>query len=340
MYLALFATAFVLNKLGETLLFITSYDAIHSRVLTEMKLVSACALSIILLSFLFSCSSQGLSGSIPITSFGTVKPNRLTYFQCTFSQEGLDCFKLYQSWARKEPCAYPNEKGVWHWINCGPDWGTIRLVPDPADPSRVCAEMVLDAPGTRPLSTNQHVKVYEVQGREAANYTEHYQTSKEAYYQTTYWFPADFRVEPKSWRLIWQLCGEEGIYGNPEHTYYPQLALIFGNANLRLKCADYYYGDGQARSFELISNANLPKERWVPIVVYVKQGSNFRSEDGTVIVWIDGVKVLERHDISTSTYSGTPHVIWGIGNYGGKYEAQGQSIYIKDVVVTSEYTGS
>jgi len=263
----------------------------------------------------------------------------VTYFQSTFSKEGPDGYGINQPWVREEPCRYPNELGVWHWVNCGPDWGTIRLVPDPADANRAYLEMLLDAPGDRPLSDNQHVKLYECQGREAENYVEPYPTLKEAYWHMKYWFPSNFNVESDSWRLIWQLCGEEGVFGNSQHTNYPQLSLVFSETHLRLGCSEYYYNDRQWRYFEVIGNTDLPKERWVAIVVYVRQGSAFRSEDGTVIVWIDGAKALERHDVSTGTYSGTPYVIWGIGNYGGRHEAQGQSIYIKEVIVTSRYIG-
>ena len=261
----------------------------------------------------------------------------VTYLQSTFSKEDPEGYKLNQPWMRKEPCGYPNELGVWHWVNCGPKWGTIRLVPDPADANRTCVEMLLDAPGDRPLSNDQHVKLYECQGREAENYAEPYPTLKEAYYHMKYWFPSDFKVD--SWRLIWQYCGEEDVYGNPDHTSSPQMALVFGDTYLYLKSTGYYHKDGQKRSFVVSRNTNLPKDRWVTMVVYVKQGSAFQSEDGTVTVWIDGVKLFERNDIATATYSGTPYVIWGIGNYGGSYEDQGQRIYIKDVMVTSGYIG-
>lgn len=284
---------------------------------------------------------QGLDESRKIASFGMIEYktdyNMVTYFQCSFSKEGPEGYEVDQPWIREEPCGYQGEKGTWYWVNCGEDWGTLQIVNDPSEPGRNCLEMSLSAIGSRPLSSAQHVKLYEIQGREPENYEVPYSTTKEAYYQMKYWFPSNFEVEDNSWRLIWQNCGEEGVYGNSQHTYAPQMALIFGDTSLHLQSANYYYNDGQRRSFEVIRNSDLPKERWVSIVVYVKQGSAFRSEDGTVIVWVDGVKVLERSDIATATYSGTPYVIWGIGNYGGSYEAQGQYIYIKDVMVTSEY---
>jgi len=295
---------------------------------------------------LFSCftvqfSQAMLQSSQAISSYGSiVLPDVITYFHCTFSKEGPEGFKLDQPWVLKEPCGYPNELGVWHWVNCDPagtKMGIIKIVEDPADPGRYCTEFLLDIPGTRPLPRDQHCKLYECQGREPQNYVEPYPTLKEAYYSAKYWFPSDFRVEPKSWRLIWQYCGEEGVYGNPEHTYHPQLSMTFGENNLLLQTGPYYEPGGERKSYILISNTGLPKERWVTIQVYVKQGTAFRSLDGTIIIWMDGIKVFESDEMPTATYSGTPFVIWGIGNYGGQRESQGQSICIKDVMVTSKY---
>lgn len=305
----------------------------------KTKGISAYFLFILLVSWFIIYSCQGLGESYAITSFGSVKPNIMTYFQSKFSKEGPDGYKTNQSWVREEPCGYPNELGVWHWVNCGPNWGTLRLVPDPADANRTCLEMLLDTLGDRPLPSNQHVKLYECQSREAENYMEPYPTLKEAYWQMKYWFPSDFKVEPYSWRLIWQFCGEEGYYGSGEYIH-PQMALVFGGTYLYLQNSGAYRPNGESVSYPLVKNVDLPKERWVSIQVYVKQGSAFKSLDGHVIVWIDGVKVFERYDVSTATQTGTPYVIWSIGNYGGPYEAQGQFIYIKDVKVTSEYKES
>jgi hypothetical protein len=149
-----------------------------------------------------------------------------------------------------------------------------------------------------------------------------------------YYFPR-FEVARYSWRLIWQLNGEYGVYGNT--TYAPQMGLIFGDSALEYQASGYYYANGQERDYSIISNNNLPKGQWVKIVVYVQQGSAFKVEDGTVMIWINDNKVFENHHLATSTVSGTPYVIWGIGNYGGPYEEYGQYILIKDVKVTSQY---
>jgi len=256
-----------------------------------------------------------------------------TYFECSFSYPGPSGYDLNEPWALTEPCGYPNERGTWHWVNCGTDDGTLKIVTDPADPSRTCLQMLLDTPGSRPLSDNQHVKLYECSARESALWDSPYPTRKEAYWSVSYWFPSDFQVARYSWRLIWQYNGEEGVYG--VLTYAPQFALIFGDTDLELQATGYYYNDGANREYHLINNADLPKDQWVTFTIYVKQGSAFKSEDGTVTIWINGNQVFSSNTFSTATVSGTPYVIWGIGNYGGPLEAQGQYINVKDVTVTS-----
>jgi hypothetical protein len=197
--------------------------------------------------------------------------------------------------------------------------------------------MLMDAVGDRPLPNNQMIKLYENQIRETENYVEPYPTLKEAYFQMKYWFPSSLKVE--NWRLFWQNCGEDGVYG--VKTYAPQMALflfapMYGNG-VMFTLDSYYWADHSGLESKIMDVSALPKNRWVPITVYVKQGSSFQSLDGTVIIWIDGVKVFERHDLPTATETGTPYVIWGIGNYGGGEELFGQYILMKDVVVSSEF---
>jgi hypothetical protein len=200
----------------------------------------------------------------------------------------------------------------------------------------------MDAVGDRPLPDNQHIKLYEVQVRETENYVEPYPTLKEAYFQTRYWFPSSLKVE--NWRLIWQYCGESGVYGNESHTYGPQISLMlvapeYGDG-LRFNIHGYYFPDqsvDQGQEIIIKKLSEIPRDQWNTLEVYVKQGSKFRVLDGSVKIWLNGKKIFEANDLPTATYSGTPYVIWGIGNYGGGEELFGQSILMKDVVVSSEF---
>lgn len=257
----------------------------------------------------------------------------LTYFKSTFSYASTDSYAANVNWPGKEPVGYKIEKGTWHWINTG-DTANMKLVVDPATGNSYCLKMILDYPGTRPLSVNQQAKLYNIPSRETSNWNG-IQDTKEVYYSMKYWFPKDFSVARYSWRLIWQLNGEENVYGNPQYTYSPQMALIFGDQTLQLQASGYYYKDGQSRAYSLINNVDIPKEQWVEITIYVKQGSSFREQDGTVTIWINDKQVFSSNTLSTSTVSGTPYSIWSIANYGGPYEAQNQYFLVKDVMATS-----
>jgi hypothetical protein len=293
-------------------------------------------LTICIISSIYDPIATGnISTTASIQTNGVIVPSSITYFSATFDHEGPEGYKINQAWPITEPCKYNNERGTWHWVNCGTGNGDLKLITDPANASRLCLQMLFSTAGTRPLSDNQHIKLYNIQSRETALWNGPYLTTKSAYYQMYYWFPEDFNIARYSWRLIWQLNGEYGVYGNT--TYAPQMGLIFGDSSLQYQASGYYYNDGKERDFTVISNSNIPKGQWVKIVVYVEQGSAFKAEDGTVVIWINDNKVLEKHNLSTATVSGTPYEIWGIGNYGGPNEAYGQYILVKDVKVTSQY---
>ncbi len=264
-----------------------------------------------------------------------IEPSKtaLIYFKSSFSYASTGSYAPYQNWPTQEPAGYTIEKGTWNWVNTGSS-ANMKLVVDPATGNSYCLKMVLDYPGTRPLSINQQAKLYNIPSRETQNWNG-IQDSKEVYYTIKYYFPRDFSIARYSWRLIWQLNGEEYVYGNPQYTYSPQMGLIFGDKDLELQASGYYYKDGQSRAYHLVNNADLPKEQWVTFTIYVKQGSAFRAQDGTVAIWINGQQVFNSSTFSTSTVSGTPYSIWSIANYGGPYEAQNQYILIKDVMATN-----
>ncbi len=117
-----------------------------------------------------------------VSSSGTVSQMK-TYFQADFSTLDPPTFSLNTDWPSTEPCAYPNQEGTWQWVNDGPTNGDMKLVPDPTNSKSVCLQMILDAPGTRPLPNNQQVKLYEIQAREPQLWGAPYTTTKAAYWQ-------------------------------------------------------------------------------------------------------------------------------------------------------------
>ena len=273
----------------------------------------------------------------------------IVYQQSSFSYTKSPDFDYYDRWPRSEPVKYKIEKGQWGWINSVYYGGNMYLISDPADNSRACIKMVWD--DNSHSGGNKMVKLYELQSSDSLhrgtleNYDiEPYISTKEAYYHFKVWFPANTSVT--RWRLIFQICGEEGVFGAKNEAVNPQLAIdIFKKTSTkpdRLVVTNdgYYFSDGKDRIFDLMPLSELPKDQWVEFVVFYKQGSGFRVEDGTTIVWINSEQVFERHDLSTATKSGTPFIIWGIGLYGSPDEPYGQVQLFKDVKVTSSLIAS
>ncbi len=259
-----------------------------------------------------------------------------TYFNCPFLTEGGTGYELNDSWPGTEPCGYTPTTGTWHWVNNenNTDYaGSQKIVADPADAEKLCFKMELVA--EHPVGGNQHTKLYNIPSRETANWAGAYVTEREAYYHFEAYFPSAFSVE--EWLLLWQVPGEEGVYGNPEYTYSPQFGLIFGNDNLYLQADGYYWSNSVDREWTIMSLASLPRDQWVSFDIYVKQGTEFQAEDGTVIVKVNGATKMSSTSFASSTYSGTPYMIWGIGVYGGADEAQGTKTYFRNVQVLSDW---
>ena len=300
-----------------------------------------------ILTLLLSCFTVQFSQSVSqasqtMTNYGSIVPRaHIVYHESTFSYTQPPEFDYYDRFPSSEPLKYRPEKGQWGWVSTRSYGGNMYLIPDPTDNSRGALKMVYDVAGY--TGGNKHVKLYELQGRPLAqngakeNYNvEPYISKKTAYYHFKVWFPSNTTIA--SWRLVWQLCGEDGVYG--VKTFPPQVRLNFEGSNLKVIVDDYYYSDGRVHRWPITSLADIPKDQWVQFVVFYKQGSGFRVEDGTMIVWMNGVNLFERHDLPTAMPSGTPFVIWGIGLYGSPNEPVGQVQLFKDIKVTSEHTGS
>ncbi|MFA5365150.1 MAG: heparin lyase I family protein [Candidatus Bathyarchaeia archaeon] len=272
--------------------------------------------------------------TIGLANVPSTDGENIVYFDSSFAYAGEGDYALNAYFPPTEPCGYEIEKGTWHWVNAN-NTGNMRLIADPENESRTCLQMMMDNSSVRPLDENQHIKLYNIQGRESANWMNPYISTKEAFYNFKFLLPSNFSVQ--DWRLVWQFNGEENVYGNPDFTFSPQFGLVFDNISdtLELQADNYYYADNQDRRFELIDIDDIPKNTWVNWTVYVKQGSAFRAEDGNVTVWINGDQLFTSNTFSTSTVTGIPFAIWGIGNYGGPEEEYGQNILMKDVKVTN-----
>ena len=267
-----------------------------------------------------------------------------TYFQSSFSYTTI-ALPLNTPMPLQEPSVYTPEKGTWQWVNVGPNrlipfGGSQTLVADPADSSKICIKFTLEANETRPLAADQHTKLYNVPADENANWQGDYISNRAAYYYLKFMLMPGFTVS--NWILMFQICGDKSSYGAntplvvDERTLNnPQFQLTWTNDSLMLVLDDFYRSSLTDFSQNIISISSVSKGAWHDLVVYYKMGSEFRAADGTIKVWIDGSKLFDASNMETCSYSGTPYMIWGIGNYGSRYEAYGTTIYFKDVEVTN-----
>jgi hypothetical protein len=284
-------------------------------------------------------NAHGAQTPIPSQS-----PTSETYFQSSFSY-ATTALPLDTPMPQQEPSVYVPEKGTWQWVNVGPSsfvpyGGSQKLVADPTDLSKICMKFTLDANGTRPLPSDQHTKLYNIPENEKANWQGDYIKNKAAYYYLKFMLKSDFIVS--KWNLMFQICGDKSSYGakplpivdglTPNN---PQFQLTWTNDSLALILDDFYRSSLTDFSQDLISQSSISKDAWHDLVVYYKMGSAFKAADGTIKVWIDGSKLFGASNMETCSYSGTPYMIWGIGNYGSRYEPYGTTIYFKDVEVTN-----
>lgn len=78
----------------------------------------------------------------------------------------------------------------------------------------------------------------------------------------------------------------------------------------------------------------LPVGQWTHVEVYLKQSSGF---DGEIIVWQDGVELFNMSGVRTKFASGYQN--WSVNNYGNNLSPASVTLYIDDVVISTERIG-
>jgi hypothetical protein len=274
------------------------------------------------------------------TALCTGPQNITTYFKCSFSQPQTN-YGYQQAFPDGEPCGYQCEKGIWGWAVTSLYGGHMYLVHDPEDASRAAIKFIYDVPNFTDANVPEKgvkaVKFYELQGRTPSqkgtkpNYdVEPYLSTKEAYYHFKVLFPASTTVG-SNWRMVFQVCGLESDYV----THPPQLSMAFEGDDLNVIMYGAYWTDNKAHRWLLSKLQALPKDEWIDVVVYYKQGTGWQVQNGTVTIWMDGVKKFDSHALPTGTSTGEPFVIWGIALYSSIGLPAGEYQMYKDVVVAS-----
>ena len=294
---------------------------------------------ILLLGFLITASNEVSStpnSAIRVPSNGEIRWAPTIYFPL-FGQGDFELFPF--SKGSRSP------EYDWDWVNGAQVSASsnptssiyIQQSPEHVQHGSYSAEFHI---GTS--SGNQHCKLFE---SEQDRYPESYWgvAQLEAYYSAWYWFPAGFAETFGSddWRLIMQWADAKA--GGAGH--FPTLNLGFQvGSEHRLKlCNNNWYRDGGSSSTKWDTGytaANIPKEQWVHLIVYVKMSSGFRILDGQATVWINGLKVLDRTDIALWNYYAPSNkgVCWAVGNYGKSVLPS--SIWIDNIQVAKNFISS
>ncbi|MCP3682747.1 MAG: DUF1565 domain-containing protein [bacterium] len=262
-----------------------------------------------------------------------------TYFECSLSYEDPDPsgFQEGEDWISSRSDNYPCELGRWNGVDSSgneENGGDIRLAKDPTDSSRLCMEFELTNSDSRPLSSSQHTKLWDTADK---RWADQYNV-EEAYYYAEVYMPElyDYYANIMQW----------GAWSGEQKSM-PMLKITARNENnqMLLRFTNKWWGGSTYTYSKDLSE--IPLGRWVPIEVYIKEGSDWTTNDAEVKVWIDGKLkhdsraegkgVHARNWHTDESEGGLRHgFVWSINNYASPSEPKGTKLYWRNVKVTSE----
>jgi len=287
-------------------------------------------------------------------------PTNTTYFNCTFATEQPPTYDYYDAFPLVEPSTYTCEKGKWGWVATSNVYGgNMYLIPDPSNGSRGCVKFVYDYPSW--VNQRKQVKLYEHMSPHVPSAKSDYSnwnvepflSQKEFYVKFDMWIPSGLSVSPDgTWLLIFQILGE-AYYSAGGLDNNPQFQLVFGADNILYASMDNYYYNRPQGQNDITAIADLgtspttpdiPTGQWVEFVIFWKESSGFRVQDGTITVWMNNQTIWNRENMPTADYDGDyvsgyvdGFVGWALSFYG--YAGLNDFVYYKDVWATSEYAG-
>lgn len=92
-------------------------------------------------------------------------------------------------------------------------------------------------------------------------------------------------------------------------------------------------GDPVERHLYRQTLTRIPVGVWFHLEVYLQQSENY---DGHIIVWQDGVEILNEQNVVTKYQDGTQG--WSVNNYGADLTPATNTLYIDDVVISTKPT--
>ncbi len=254
-----------------------------------------------------------------VASSTTLSGGGVVYLQSSFAYEGGP-FVEGQNWWSAGAASYPCEVGHWDSIDYSgntPTGGDIRLVEDPTDPSRLCLEFELTQPGARPLSENQHTKLWDHADKGWAMENQ----VTEAYYQGEVYIPTAFTYGANIFQF-----GQSAGYGCGQMPISRVGIRSDGHIKYQNKLKDRVWHD----------LGELPVSEWLEICVYLKESSDYYTANGEVKIWINDVLMYSDNTQRLGNLCERYGFYWSINNYGDDYEPQGKKVLWRNVIVSSE----
>jgi len=243
------------------------------------------------------------STSVPIdptaTPMATEQPNYGIFWSTGFESGNLnDYFETHGEFIRQSTLA------------------SYAVVNDPVFNGRHAAALTID---TQSLAS----------GRAAAAYLFYYNNPGAGWYSAWIFIPED--TQPLSWWNIWQW---KSTYNANSDQSVPMWVLdltsIPNRDDLQMKLV--YRPDSNALKRAYASpSATINKGEWVHISTYYQKSMD---SDGVVAVWLNGEEVYRVENVQTTETDNT--LYWSINHYSETILPHPSSIYIDDVIISSE----
>jgi hypothetical protein len=166
-------------------------------------------------------------------------------------------------------------------------------------------------------------------GRGAAAYLFYYNNPDAGWYSAWIFIPED--TQPLSWWNIWQW--KSTFNGNSDQSvpmWILDLAAIPNRDDLQMKLVFRPDSNALKRPYTNPA-ATINKGEWVHISTYYQKSMD---TDGIVAVWINGEEFYRVENVQTTETDNT--LYWSINHYSETILPHPSSIYIDDVIISSE----
>jgi Polysaccharide lyase len=164
-------------------------------------------------------------------------------------------------------------------------------------------------------------------------------TNPEAYYGAWFYFPITYRAA--QWWNIFQFKSRNDAVVNDAFWALEVGSGPGGSMHVRLEwwnglsIEGPHRGEFGGKSFDQ-GLKDIPVAKWTHFEVFLRQSSGF---DGQLIVWQDGVELINLRDVRTRYPAANGANEWSVNNYSDAIAPSPTTIYIDDAVISTSRIG-